>query len=293
VELEQTHLQRVLEPLAAVDGRTVLTIGDDGLVATSVDDFMVTSVEAALHQSLCRGYEAAPGTIVIDAAALLDVLEAERDGDSLAELTYAPDGSTLTLSLPSFVHTQTVDVGVTVDRPDIDDSSDGVTTYHAREELAHAFEYFTDRSSVVALGYDETDDECYLEAVSTGEAAPKPLPDIIVRANNFRIRRRLNRYTRRSRPPDWVQSLTQLRQRRRSELITRSRTRFDLRGILLEEAVLARERSQRLRRCLPRVTSSIRIQKSELTPNSPPKRPLPILAIRPVSRDRVAPANVG
>jgi len=173
VELEQTHLQRVLEPLAAVDGRTVLTIGDDGLVATSVDDFMVTSVEAALHQSLCRGYEAAPGTIVIDAAALLDVLEAERDGDSLAELTYAPDGSTLTLSLPSFVHTQTVDVGVTVDRPDIDDSSDGVTTYHAREELAHAFEYFTDRSSVVALGYDETDDECYLEAVSTGEAAPK------------------------------------------------------------------------------------------------------------------------
>jgi len=84
VELEQTHLQRLLEPLVAVDGRTELTVGDDGLVATSVDEAMTTSVEAALHQSLCHDYEeAAPGSIVIDAAALLDAVDGERDDDSL------------------------------------------------------------------------------------------------------------------------------------------------------------------------------------------------------------------
>jgi len=173
VELEQTHLQRLLEPLVAVDGRTELTVGDDGLVATSVDEAMTTSVEAALHQSLCHDYEAAPGSIVIDAAALLDAVDGERDDDSLAQLTYTPDGSTLTLSLPSFVHTQTVDIDVTTERPDIDNPSDSVTTYHPQDDLAHALECFTDRSSIVAFGYDDVDDECYLEAVSTSEAASK------------------------------------------------------------------------------------------------------------------------
>jgi len=173
VELEQTHLQRLLEPLVAVDGRTELTVGDDGLVATSVDEAMTTSVEAALHQSLCHDYEAAPGSIVIDAAALLDAVDGERDDDSLAQLTYTPDGSTLTLSLPSFVHTQTVDIDVTTERPDIDNPSDSVTTYHPQDDLAHALECFTDRSSIVAFGYEDVDDECYLEAVSTSEAASK------------------------------------------------------------------------------------------------------------------------
>jgi len=41
---------------------------------------------------------------VIDAAALLDVLELNAAATVSQELTYAPDGSTLTLSLPSFVH---------------------------------------------------------------------------------------------------------------------------------------------------------------------------------------------
>jgi len=173
VEVAQTHLRRLLEPLTAVDGRAELTVGDDGLVATSADDPLVTAVEATLHQSVCDEYEAAPGTIEIDPAALLDVLAADRDDHEPAHLSYAPEESTLRVALPSFVHTQAVDAGVTVERPDVDDPTDSTTTYHIGDDLTHALEYFTEHSSVVAFGYDEVDDECYLEGVTTDGALPE------------------------------------------------------------------------------------------------------------------------
>lgn len=173
VEVAQAHLRRLLEPFTAVDGQAELTVADDALVVTSVDEPMVTAVETSLHQSLCSQYKTAPGNIEFDPIALLDVLAAERDDGELAHLSYAPEESTLRLALPSFVHTQAVDVDVDVERPDVDDSPNSATTYHTRDDLAHALEYFTDHSSVVAFGYDEIDDECYLEAVSTDETVPE------------------------------------------------------------------------------------------------------------------------
>ena len=173
IKVAQTHLRRLLEPLVAVDGPAALTVGDDALVATSVDDPMVTAVEAPLHQSLCQQYEAAPGSIEIDPVALVDILAAERDDGELAQLSYVPEESTLRLALPSFVHTQPVDIDETVERPDVDGSPDSVTTYHARDDLAHVLEYFSDHSSVVACGYDKTEDECYVEGVPMGKTVPE------------------------------------------------------------------------------------------------------------------------
>lgn len=64
VQVAQPHLRRLFEPLVAVDGRAVLTVGDDALVARRVDDAMITAVEATsirasvsstkLHQGASR-----------------------------------------------------------------------------------------------------------------------------------------------------------------------------------------------------------------------------------------------
>jgi len=212
-------------------------------------------------------------------------VDGERDDDSLAQLTYAPDGSTLTLSLPSFVHTQTVDIDVTTDRPDIDNPSDSVTTYHPQDDLAHAFECFTDRSSIVAFGYDDVDDECYLEAYRRGEAAPK----ITTRYRCPRERRPNSSTPEPARSTfstaRLAQSLIRLRQRRRSGLTMQIRSRFGLRGTSLVRAASTKERSRRLRCCLPPRDAVDTAEGSELTPNSPIKRrPPPILVMRPVSQ---------
>ena len=173
VEVAQTHLRRLLEPLTTLDGQAKLTVSDDAIVVTSVDDPVVTAVEASLHQNLCHEYEAAPGTIEFDPVALRDILATVRDDDELVQFSYAPEESTLRLALPSVVHTQTVSADVTVERPDIDGSPDSAMTYHARDGLSHALEYFVDHSPVVVFGYDESGDECYLEGVSTSETIPE------------------------------------------------------------------------------------------------------------------------
>ncbi|MGQ3330830.1 hypothetical protein [Halorubrum sp. FL23] len=163
--LEQRHLHRFLTPLTAVDGPTELAIADDGLVAATVDDAMVTTVEATLHESLCDQYTVTPGTISLDPNALTDTLAAERRADEPARLTYDPDTTTLTLAVPSFVQSQQVDTDTTVGVPEVGDPPQGATTYHDADELTHAVDYFSDRSAVVALGYEEVDDVFYLEEV--------------------------------------------------------------------------------------------------------------------------------
>lgn len=168
-EVPQSHLRQLVEPLVVVDGQTTLNIGGDALVATSVDDQMVTAVEATLHKSLCHSYEAVPGSIAIDARELLTVLTAEHN-TGLVELHYDPEDSTLQFTQSSFAHTQTVAVDVAVEKPEIDGSPD-TTTYHQRTDLEHALQYFTDHASVVAFGYDDSETECYLEEAAIGDTA--------------------------------------------------------------------------------------------------------------------------
>lgn len=166
-------LRRLLEAVGAVDGQTTLTIGGDAVVASSVDDPPVTPVEATLHKSHCQYFEAAPGSISLDPERVVDVLAAERDSDEIAQLRYDPDESTLRLTLSSFVHTQAVAIDAAVETPDIESSPNTVTTYHMRDDLAHALQYFTDNAAVVEFGYDASDAECYLEEITTGEAPPE------------------------------------------------------------------------------------------------------------------------
>ncbi|WP_434522842.1 hypothetical protein [Halorubrum sp. AS12] len=168
-EIPHAHLHQLLEPLVVVDGQTILNIGGDALVATSVDEQVVTAVEATLHKSLCHSYEAVPGSIAIDAGELLNVLTAERN-TGVVQLHYDSEDSTLQFTHSSFVHTQTVAVDVAVEKPEIDGSPD-TTTYHQRNDLAHALQYFTDHASVVAFGYDDSKDECYLEEATIGDTA--------------------------------------------------------------------------------------------------------------------------
>jgi len=174
VTLDQRHLHRFLTPLTAVDGPTELAIADDGLVAASVDDAMVTAVEATLHKSLCDHYTVTPGTISLDPDALTDILAAERRTDEPARLTYEPDATELTLEILSFVQTQHVDTDTTVELPDVGDPPQGATTYHDVDELARAIDYFSDRSAVVAVGYDEVDDVFYIEERSTTSTTAAP-----------------------------------------------------------------------------------------------------------------------
>ena len=171
VTLDQRHLQRFLTPLTAVDGPTQLTIADDQLLATTVDDTMVTAVETTLHKSLCEEYTVAPGGFALDPAVFADILAAERQTDVPARLTFDADTTTLTLTLPSFVQTQPVDTDTTVEMPGVGDPVQGATTYHDAEELAHAIDYFGDRSAIVALGYDGPTDTFYLETVSESATA--------------------------------------------------------------------------------------------------------------------------
>lgn len=170
-DIPLAHLQRLLEAVGAVDGQTTLTIGGDALVATSVDDPPVTAVEATLHKSHCQYFEAASGSISLDPERLVDVLAAERNSDELAQLRYDPEASTLRLSLSSFVHTQPVANDAAVENPEIDSSPNTVTTYHTRDDLAHALQYFTEHAAVVAFGYDASEDACYLEEITTSNAA--------------------------------------------------------------------------------------------------------------------------
>lgn len=170
VTVDQRHLQRFLTPLTAVDGPTQLTIADDQLLATSVGEAMVTAVETTLHKSLCEEYSVTPGSLGFDPGVFTEVLAAERRPDAPARLTADPDAATLTVEVPSFVQTLPVDTDTTVELPDISDPSQCATTYHDAEELAHAVDYFVDRSAVVALGYDTGDEAFYLEAVSAASA---------------------------------------------------------------------------------------------------------------------------
>lgn len=172
-DIPLAHLRRLLEAVVAVDGQTTLTIGGDALVATSVDDPPVTAVEATLHKSDCQYFETAPGSITLDPKGLLDVLAAERDSDEIAQLRYDPDESTLRLTLSSFVHSQSVAIDGAVEKPDIESSPTTVTTYHTRDDLAHALQYFTEHAAVVAFGYEAPEDECYLEEITTSNAAPE------------------------------------------------------------------------------------------------------------------------
>jgi hypothetical protein len=162
----------LLKPLVAVNGQTQLTVSGDALVATSVDDRNVTAVEATLHESLCHSYDAVPGSIAIDAETLLDVLAAERDNEEVAQLQYDPEDSTLRLTQSSIIHTQPAAVDVDVATPEIDDSPD-TRTYHQRSDLKHAVQYFGAHAAVVAFGYDNAEDACYLEEISASEAAPE------------------------------------------------------------------------------------------------------------------------
>ncbi|ELZ39192.1 hypothetical protein C463_17273 [Halorubrum californiense DSM 19288] len=127
--VEQRHLRRLLAPVAAVNGPTDLTVADDGIVATSVDDPMVTAVEATVHQTLCERYSAAPGIVSIDPAALGEVLAAERVAAEPARLAYDPDEATLTLDLPSFVHSQAADTRSAAELPAVGDPQQGATTF--------------------------------------------------------------------------------------------------------------------------------------------------------------------
>lgn len=174
VILEQRSLHRFLTPLTAVDGPTELAIADDGLVAASVGDAMVTAVEATLHKTLCDQYTAAPGTISLDPGALQDILTAERRTDEPARLTYEPDTAALTVEVPSFIQTQHVDTDTAVELPEVGDPPQGATTYHNAGELAYAVNYFSDRSDIVALGYDEVDDVFYLEGASPASTTATP-----------------------------------------------------------------------------------------------------------------------
>ncbi|CDK39309.1 uncharacterized protein BN903_83 [Halorubrum sp. AJ67] len=164
--IDRRHLRRLFAPVAAVDGPTELAVADDGLVAASVDDAMVTAVQANLHRTLCDRYDATPGTVGVDATALADVLAAEG-ADGPATLGCDPDEETLTLEQSAFVHTQAVETDASVELPHVGDPPQGATTYHHGDALADALDYFEDRTEVVALGYDEVTDAFYVEPATT------------------------------------------------------------------------------------------------------------------------------